>query len=150
MSHRIGFLLVFASLVMGALAGCSKSGNVVKGKVTLDGTPVENAQIEFEKGGKEAAGKFHAKTNAEGKFELLPFGANSIQPGTYNVFISKWADPKGKITDPGEIDQLRAAGLAKNVIPEKYGDTTSAVLTAKINEGVTELPAFELVSTKGK
>jgi hypothetical protein len=131
------------------LAGCSgSSGPQITGLVMLDGSPLADAELLFEKRDKEGVGKFGARCNAEGKFEVPNIPGRNIAPGKYVVLITKWVDKKGKITEPAEIDQLRAAGLARNIVPDKYGDAASSPLSAEIKEGKNELPKFELV--KGK
>jgi hypothetical protein len=141
------FTLVFTVAI--ALAGCSGGGgNQISGLVVLDGSPLADAELLFEKRDKEGVGKFNAKTNAEGKFEVPNIAGRTIAPGKYQVLITKWVDKKGKITAPEEVDQLRAAGNARNIVPEKYSDPAFTPLVAEIKEGKTELPKFELV--KGK
>jgi hypothetical protein len=146
MSRRVlGSALALSLVVL--VAGCPAATNSpVTGKMTLDGTPLAGAEIEFEKRDKEGVGKFSARSDAEGKFKVAQIAGRTIAPGTYQVLVTKWVDPKGKITEQGEIDQLRAAGLAKNVVPEKYADTASTPLKADIKAGSNELAPFDLKS----
>ena len=131
-------------------AGCTGGGSTqISGKVKLDGSPLPDAELLFEKRDKDGVGKFDAKTDSEGKFQVPHIPGRVIPPGTYQVMITKWVDKKGKVTAPEEIEQLRAAGNAKNIVPEKYGDPASSPLKAEIKEGTTEVPLFDLTS-KGK
>jgi hypothetical protein len=148
MRRRLARLALPSAVVL-IIAGCSGGGNRVTGKVLLDGNPLAGAEVRFEKGGKAGADKFVARTDEEGKFEIVPIGGRSIEPGKYVVLISKYVDKTGKQTAPEEVEQLRAAGTAKNIVPEKYNDPSSPNLTAEVKEGKTELAPFDL-KTKGK
>jgi hypothetical protein len=138
------FLVVFVAV------GCGGGGgSQITGKITLDGSPLADADIEFEKRDKEGVAKFNAKSDAEGKFKVPVVPGRVIRPGTYQVMVTKWVDKKGKAVPPEDIEQIKAAGTAKNILPEKYSDPTSSPLKAEIKEGKTEVPTLELAS-KGK
>src|SRR5262245_29580879 len=105
------FAVVFACTV----TGCTPAGSPpITGSVMLDGSPLTEADVDFEKRDKEGVGKFAAKTDAEGKFKVPSVPGRQIKPGTYQVLITKWVDKKGKVTPPEEIEMLKASGNAKN------------------------------------
>src|SRR4051812_39027407 len=64
-------LSTFLSLLLSAVVGCSKGGPQiapVHGRVTLDGQPLVNADIEFQPEGAQRASK--GRTDADGRYEL--------------------------------------------------------------------------------
>ena len=135
-----GFLaFVYLACFCVILAGCSGgggSGHRVKGQVLLDGKAVSDAHVVFEGDGGNTA-----VTNAEGKFEFTgatPF--TTLKPGKYRVMISKYVDIKtGNTPDKEDLEQLKAAGTIKNLVPAKYSDLEMDVLTADIKEGANDL-----------
>lgn len=140
-----------AALTIGLMAtGCTASSKPkITGKVTLDGSPLADAELSFEKQQKGGGAKYEAKTDSEGKYQLVLYGKESVEPGTYRVTISKYVDKQGKVTDPGELIQLKMAGLAKNVVPAQYNDPDLTQLRAELKPQTMEIPPFELKS-KGK
>lgn len=100
--HGVPILLSLGCL----LVGCGdSSGRVpVKGKVTLDGQPLEKVQVVFfvEGGGPET--NFVAVTDSAGEFELKPLtqdGGAGVAPGKYQVTLSTaFAGPELLETDP--------------------------------------------------
>jgi len=71
-------------------AGCGSDGDLarVKGKVTLDGQPLEDATVEFQptaEGGAPSSGK----TDAKGRYELMyTFNTPGAMPGEHVVSIT--------------------------------------------------------------
>jgi hypothetical protein len=142
----IGILVGFAFVL--TVAGCPGSSNPkITGKVMLDGSPLTDADLSFEKLEKGSTARYDAKTDAEGKYQVVIYGTQPVEPGTYRVAISKFIDQKGKVTDPGQLMQLKMAGLAKNIVPAKYNDPTMATLTAELRHQDMEIPTIDL---KGK
>jgi hypothetical protein len=124
---------IFGALFLGGLvltgSGCGGNGTMhVKGRVTLDGNPVEGANVVFmpEREGRPASGL----TNNEGFFELTTFQTgDGALPGSYLVLVTKKeasteppAEPgvKGKnAKNPLEEKPDRIKG--KSLLPEEYG-----------------------------
>jgi hypothetical protein len=146
-------------LVLGALAvalalmttGCSGGGSKPKitGKVMMDGSPLADAELSFTKQQKGAGPKLLARTDSEGKYQVIVYGTQPIEPGTYRVSIDKWVDKKGQVTDPGELTQLKMAGMAKNLVPSPYSDPDLSPLKAELKPESMEIPPFD-IKTKGK
>jgi hypothetical protein len=137
--------ILFAIPLAFAVAGCTPAGSPpITGKVTLDGSPLTHADVEFEKRDKEGVAKFAAKTDAEGKFKVPSVPGRTIAPGTYQVLVTKWVDAKGKETDPENVEMLKASGNAKNIVPAKYSDPAFSPLKAEIKSGANELQPFDI------
>lgn len=95
----------------------------VTGKVTLDGKPLANANLEFipTAGGVEASGK----TNAEGVYELAIRANKGTPQGNYKVTIEKRVKPDGsELTEGG--------GVGEQVLPTKYWERATTELTATV------------------
>jgi hypothetical protein len=136
------------SLVFAAIGCSGSSGPRITGKVMLDGAPLADAEVLFEKREKEGGSNSGAKTNADGKLQVVTMG-KPVVAGTYLVAVSKYVDKKGKVLDPGEIQQLRMAGLAKNIVPDKFTNPMTSDLKVELKQGDFEIPPFDLKS-KGK
>jgi hypothetical protein len=118
-------LVLFALPLL--LTGCSGSGGNVSasGTVTLDGTPVANAILEFTPlESKEKIGAAVTRTNDKGEFRIAPDGkSRGMSPGNYGVRVSKWVDKKTKQPpDPEQLEQYKLAGMLVNVLPYRYSD----------------------------
>ncbi|HYT90656.1 MAG TPA: hypothetical protein VEL76_18255 [Gemmataceae bacterium] len=142
-----GVLLVALACSLAVVLGCSGSGTTAKGKVLFEGKAVSGAEVAFiakEKGG--GKGGYSGKTDAEGNFEIRATGTKQIPPGTYSVVVSKWVDRKtGKdVTDAEEMEQMRARGDLRNLLPTKYSEASTSNLSAEIKAGENVLPPFDL------
>jgi len=141
---------VLAGLFCLTLVGCSGgSGAALSGTVTLDGAPLPDAEVIFEPYDRETGkGGDTVRTNNEGKFTVESSSKKAgLKPGTkYKVYISKWVDKKGLPPNPPEeAEQLRAAGMLRNMVPYKYSNKEEApVLTVEVKSGKNEPVTFAL------
>lgn len=135
------------------LAGCGSQGPEtvdVKGRITVNGAPIEGLQVYFRPSdGPQAIGV----TDADGTYELLlPGEISGVPPGACAVAIVG-RDPR--LSAEG-LDELKAAekesesktavSLVKlPVIPSKYNDRTE--LVANVSKTSCEFN-FDLVVTK--
>lgn len=139
----IGWIAILVAL---GLTGCTGGGGrTVSGEVKLDGKPLPEATISFEGDATAKQGGFSGKTNDQGKF-VIPITSSNVSAGKFRVLISKFVDKKGKALDPEEMEQLKAAGKLKNLVPAKYNDPAESVLFVDIKEGNNVLQPFELKS----
>jgi hypothetical protein len=144
-------------LAMSALAialalmttSCSSGGSKprITGKVMMDGSPLTDAELSFTKQQKGGGSKLMARTDSEGKYQVIIYGTQPIEPGTYRVSIDKWVDKKGQVTDPGELTQLKMAGMAKNLVPAPYNDPDLSPLKAELKPESMEVPTFDIKTT---
>jgi hypothetical protein len=125
------------------LGGCSGGkGPTVKGTVTMDGNPLDHAELAFVP--EDSKGQVAAdivRTNEKGEFEVKPSSKKrGLKPGKYYVKISKWVDKKTNqvpVLDPEagmDVEQLKTAGMLKNVVPERYSstDNLAGLLTIEV------------------
>lgn len=135
-------------LILFAAIGCEEERPAVEGlvpvtgTVTLDGKPLENAQVTFVPmsvdlhGGLDA----NAQTDAEGKYELQSDQGRAVgaKPGKYRVVISRLHRPDGTIAllSPDKSPmQLMIEDQAKESIPARYSDSLKTVLRAEVPAG---------------
>jgi hypothetical protein len=134
-------------------SGCGGNGTVyVKGRVTLDGNPVDGATVTFlpEQAGRPATGY----TNNEGFFELSTFHkADGALPGSYLVLVLKKEatmepPPEPRVTGKDAKDPLKEKTdriMGKSLLPEAYGTQFTTPLRCTVPvQGVVPL---ELQST---
>lgn len=140
--------------------GCGAGGldvNVVRGSVTLDGSPIADALVTFipvSQGGMYASGM----TDENGTFRLNTNAGNArpgggAVEGDYAVTITK---RERLAAVPGASDNaddpsinesaIRKAVKPKYIVPKDYGSKETSGLTATVNSGSNDF-AFELVSS---
>jgi hypothetical protein len=140
-------------LLGGLLCGCGSRPPVIKGTVTLDGSPLVGADVQFVKDGSGNQETASCTTGPDGSFEVRPRsrGGMTLTPGKYIVLITKLVDKKGNVPPPDDPSrdpgQMAAAGQLHNALPSRYSDPAFPQLHAEIKPGSNVLPPFEL---KGK
>jgi hypothetical protein len=131
-------LTLLISLIPLVFVGCGKGDSrtpthAVRGKVTDGSKPLAHAQVVFHPIATTAGTpKPRAKTDANGEFSLTTYDGNDGAPaGQYKVSVEQLlADPKNPDAGP------------TNRLPAKYADPEKSGLTATVNAGPNELPAF--------
>lgn len=123
----------------------------VSGVVTLDGTPVEGAQVALNPEDPTGQGAF-GRTDAEGRYELTTFEtADGAVPGNYIVTVTKYDVPPPQPEASGEDYVPPEAGGArpkapKNELPTQYSQMHTSELRAVVSaEGENK---FDFALTK--
>ncbi|QDV69936.1 hypothetical protein Poly24_36540 [Rosistilla carotiformis] len=150
---RFNVILILLALLC---AGCDSSSTgpatvSVQGTVTLDGAPVEGANVYFINGQFSSS----AKTDASGAY-VLSEGAIA---GPNTVYISKLSIPEGAMVGAdGAIDEGQMMAMAgdpalansksgpKELLPARYSDPGKTELNLSVPEEGSEAANFELVS----
>jgi hypothetical protein len=134
--------LLFA-VCIGIWSGCGADRGLVpvKGRVTLDGQPIEGAAVMFEpdSGGVPATGV----TNSAGEFLLTTTGLGAgATAGKNGVSVSKQvpAQPNRKVEE-GEIVAM------KSETPAKYASPRTSGLSIEVKHGM-EPVELQLTSNK--
>jgi hypothetical protein len=137
---RLTLFIGFACLLLGCSETRKGDKAEVFGMVTLDGTPVADAQIRFMPKSNTDLGTAFCRTNAQGEFIIKPDANdnNWLKPGKYIVLISKIAPLEVKAMGTPEV----------NLLPSKYNLQAKTPLNAELKNGENKLPPFELVSNK--
>ena len=132
----VGFLLV---------VGCTESAPSfklvpVKGTVTQDGKPLAEAQVQFFKQGDIPAGYpgAGAKTDSQGKYEVLTGSGKGAIPGAYKVTVSKLLMKNGSplVESEGmDKEQLIMQGQVVESVPKEFSDPNVSKVTIDVTEG---------------
>ena len=144
---RKGF--AWAGLIfLACLAGCGPSGPKtvqVSGTLKIKGQPVEGVEVQFVT--EEFAGV--GKTNAEGKFQLVP----GAMPGPNKVCFRKFEggqlkeDPQGGM-DAGQFAAMQqvqdAEVTVKQLIPPEYGNAATTKVEFTVPPEGTTAADFDL------
>jgi hypothetical protein len=140
-------------LVPFALVGCGSSDlpNTVPvtGTVTMDGTPVDGATVNFlsEQGSIVSGGT----TDASGKFSLTTTVGSQSVPGavvgSHGVAVVKTESSGQEMADPNDLEATKAMMekmttnpavtsefKAKYVIPQKYNNPAQSQIKAQVTE----------------
>lgn len=112
----------------------------VKGKVTLEGSPLPNATVTFQpESGPIASGV----TDVNGEFSLKTGAAEGAVAGTHRVAVVAMSGEK--IMENPTPDDLAAMSLTgkplpqpKSLIPERYSKFETSQLTATVSEDASQ------------
>jgi hypothetical protein len=148
-------LLVACVAVVPGISGCGEEKLdrppvfKVRGKVTMQGKPVPNADVTFIH--KESNRASFGKTNAEGEYKLTTFNANDgAVEGKHDVSVvdippapetPAIADVESADYQPPKIGQ-DTMPVAKSRLPQRYADPSTSGLFGVVNadgENVVDL-----------
>lgn len=131
--------LLLLALLSSAVVGCAESDTIkVTGTVTMDGKPVDNAEVMFlPAGGRMATGV----TNSEGKFELSTNTAgDGAVPGDHKVtIVEHYAAGKPPPMTPGPLPTR---------FPPQYSDPLQTPFSAKVERGGKNDFQFDIKSSQ--
>lgn len=136
------------------LAGCGGEPEVpglvpVTGKVTLDGKPLDRAQVTFVPTGTDGRTAI-ASTDATGAFAMTTNNTKGAMPGSYRVAVSyivgRDGQPITQFEEGMDITQLLAAGEAKEGLPPRYSDPQQTELKFDVAEGGENVCNLDLKS----
>lgn len=134
-------------LALLTISGCAERGGTVKGRVTLEGSPVADADVIFAPKEGQRLRSNQARTDANGNFAVQPDPQTrqTLLPGKYEVLISKYVKKDGSLPKEEEDpENLRAAGELLNAVPDKYSQPGQSGFVVDIQKGENNLPAFDL------
>ncbi|MCA9016663.1 MAG: hypothetical protein KDA77_15125 [Planctomycetaceae bacterium] len=143
-SKRISLLILLCLLITGCTQGPTDTPPLarVKGKVTLDGKPLQGGSVQFtpdkNRGttGRMALGNI----NEDGTFELMTIRAgDGAQVGYHLVAIESYESASFDPNQP--VNQA-----PKSLIPKRYTDPTTSELTAEVKSGEENVFTFDLKS----
>ena len=117
-------LAATVALVAAAVAGCGKDRGNVSGKVTFNGQPVSEGEVQFYD--REYGAFFTAKLGADGTFAARTAEGPGLWIGTYRVAIvpAREDPPIGSTAPPKP---------KPTVIPPKYWDPKTSDLKVEVD-----------------
>lgn len=138
------------------LAGCGEAGpplGTVSGTVMLDGKAMPNMMVVFtpKAGGQNST----AKTNSEGKYELVGATSKGALIGLHTVSITTLAETSAAVAPTemssdsaeyaaqGDPSQYKKAAQFKELVPERYN--TKSELIEEVKSGANTIN-FDLKS----
>jgi len=138
------------TVLLFAAAACDSPRTLVpvSGTVTLDGKPVDGANVTFHQVGDNTDGRLAiGQTDKTGTFRLATGNEDGARPGEYKVVVIKnvLAGPKVKMPDFPDTPEGRNQREHflwkqfgddqlpyRNVLPDRYGDLKATPLTCKV------------------
>lgn len=135
--------ITLMAVVLLLFSGCGdgrkySQTEMVEGVVTLDGVPVEDAEVTFYPAKGSSGESAMGKTDAEGKYRLSSMkGApgKGTAAGEYGVTISKWVTTE---LDTPYVDKEQDALIkfkSEEKLPLVYTDIESSPLEATVTAG---------------
>jgi hypothetical protein len=121
---RCGLVWPALALYCLAISGCGSDGNLatVRGTVTLNGRPLQNALVEFQPTGPHGSPS-SGITDAEGRYELMyTFDKPGAIPGEHRVSIR---------TGGTRLDSTGQEVECKECLPAKYNTQTELQRTVQ-------------------
>lgn len=152
MKKSVSLLVCFSLVIL--VVGCQPKGRglkveYVEGVVTLDGTPVSDASVEFlpvQSGSGEAAGGF---TNAQGVYKLSSMNGDPEKgaiAGDYNVTVRKIEatsylndDGTFKPGAPKDSTGQLISTVQKDILPAVYKDRNKTPVQLTVAPGNNKL-----------
>src|SRR5262245_37433728 len=132
--------LVVACILV--VSGCSgPNAASVTGSVTLDGQPLDNANVAFYPDGGNGA-PANGQSDANGNYTLSTGTDAGLSPGKYIAIVIKTKDP------PQPYDKTGAEIPPIPITPAKYGSTTTSDLRVDVKPGKNSIPLA--LQTPGK
>ena len=144
-------------LMLIALVGCGKSDGLKRaplvGLLTIQGSPLAGASVEFTPVGGTAGSGAIGVADADGKFQVISSrrGHEGIPPGEYTVRVSLFADEDGTPLEP-EATQADNP-FAYEAIAEPYSGAGSPLKVSIPEEGgevAVDVPAKLIPPRKKK
>ncbi|MCL2347513.1 MAG: carboxypeptidase-like regulatory domain-containing protein [Planctomycetaceae bacterium] len=123
----------------------------VKGKITLDGSPIEGAAITLSpKSTGENARAAGATSDASGEFKIQTMmPADGAFPGEYSITVRKMVPDKVYTEEEQAAANAKGVSLpsgANNLLPKKYETVRTSGLKVTVVEGKNEDLILELTS----
>lgn len=150
MTDRLQVLLLVGLTLFSAGCGGKKTTLdvvPVAGTVTLDGTPLADADITASPTGTTAGQGGGGRSSATGEFQLNHFrGEAGLPPGDYSITVSLRKNPDGSVPPPNDPTPP-IESQAKETLPARYSDPTATTLKATVIAGGAPLK-LELQSGK--
>ncbi|MCL2349218.1 MAG: carboxypeptidase-like regulatory domain-containing protein [Planctomycetaceae bacterium] len=149
------YFFPFFVLVLIFTAGCSSKACKVTGVVTLDGTPLEEANVSFVPVADGKGDLASGITDKNGVYQLQTLSGEILQgttPGEYTVVLRKsfvkW-DGKSYYHPPGGGEPVKVTQLIET-LPQKYTNSISSPFKVTVAKGSENKFDFNIDSKANK
>lgn len=127
MTVRMIHLSLLATVLL--LAGCGDAGNTIHGKITVNGVPLDEGEIQFVSV-KSVGGDQIGTVVTKGEYRLTD--SERLEAGEYQVQIRAYRGSGKKIWDGmGDGKNKNMVEDLKQYIPAKYNDASELKLSVK-------------------
>ena len=142
-------------VLLGLAAGCSEGDGLervpITGLLTLGGTPLPGAVVQFFPAGETAGPGALGTSDPEGKFEVISSRESDegIPPGEYTVRVSRLVNPDGTPVPPDAPDADYPG--CRESVPRPYSGVDSplkVVISPEGGEIRVDVPAKRLASNR--
>jgi len=151
MWKKLSCLLSLA--LFAVLSGCGGGGSdglpslvPVSGTVTLDGKPLQDAEINFNTLGETEGPGSLAISDSNGKFIVRTSDNEGAAVGEYKVTVIQYGGEDGKPLTSDEMASEFPPAMF-NILPKQYEDVALTPLKVTIGKDGNESIKLELVST---
>ncbi len=135
----IAAAIAIAVVVVAGFFWMGKKEANVSGAVTLDGTPLADAQLVFI--GEDATNQSPvvAQSDAAGKYSLTGNTGGGVPLGKYRVCVSKMSLPDGTRPAGEGLEKARVDGLLVNTLAKEYEDQATTPLKFELHQGANTI-----------
>lgn len=132
-----GIAIVVIAILWFAFMG--KKEARVSGTVTLDGTPLPEAQIVFVGEDANNNSPVVAQSDEAGKFVLIGLNGGGVPPGKYRAAVSKQTLKDGTRPTGEELERARVEERLVNTLPKIYEDRATTPLQFEFHPGTNKV-----------
>lgn len=111
----------------------------VSGTVTLDGTPLSNAQVVFIGEDEKNQSPVVAQTDEAGQYSLIGVTGGGLPLGKYRATVRKLTLKEGTLPAGEELEKARVEGLLVNTLPKIYEDRSTSTLQFELHRGANAI-----------
>lgn len=127
--------IAIAVVVVAGFFWMGKKEAKVTGTVTLDGTPLSDAQVVFIGEDPKNQSPVVAQSDAAGKYSLTGNTGGGVPLGKYRVMVSKMSLPDGTRPAGEALEKARVDGLLVNTLAKEYEDQATTPLKFELQHG---------------
>lgn len=131
----IGAVIAIAVVVVIGFFWMGKKDAHVTGTVTLDGTPLSDAQVVFIGEDPKNQSPVVAQSDATGKYSLTGNTGGGVPLGKYRVTVNKLSLKDGTRPAGEGLEKARVDGLLVNTLAKPYEDQATTPLKFELYKG---------------
>lgn len=131
----IGGGLAIVAIVSAVFFLMGSNEAMVSGAVTLDGTPLAEAQVVFLGEDANNQSPVVAQSDESGKYALTGVTGGGIPPGKYRATVSKQTLKDGTRPIGEELEKARIEERLLNTLPKPYEDRATTPLQFEVRSG---------------
>lgn len=135
----IGISVAVSVIVIVGLFWMRETEARVSGVVTLDGTPLSNAQVVFIGDDENNQSPVVAQTDDAGAYSLIGVNGGGLPLGKYRATVNKMTLKDGTIPAGEDLEKARVEALLVNSLPKAYEDRSTSPLQFELHRGTNAI-----------